>query len=197
MADLPEPPDVAVIAVPAASVVEVAGECGRAGARSLVVVSAGIDADAGAELLATCRTYGMRLVGPNCFGIAVPGIGLNATFSGSVPMPGTAGLVMQSGGIGIALLEHLSRLGIGVSSFASVGDKFDVSSNDLLMWWEQDRDDPAGRAVRGVVRQPPPVRQDRAPGGTAVPGADRDRGPVGGRTAGGRLAHRAPPPGRR
>ena len=139
VADLPEPPDVAVIAVPAASVVEVAGECGRAGARSLVVVSAGIDADAGAELLATCRTYGMRLVGPNCFGIAVPGIGLDATFSGSVPMPGTAGMVMQSGGIGIALLEHLSRLGIGVSSFASVGDKFDVSSNDLLVWWEQDQ----------------------------------------------------------
>jgi acyl-CoA synthetase (NDP forming) len=124
--------------VPAASVAAVAGECGRAGARSLVVVSAGIDADAGAELLATCRTYGMRLVGPNCFGIAVPGIGLNATFAGTGPAPGVAGLVMQSGGIGIALLEHLSRLGIGVSSFASVGDKFDVSSNDLLMWWEQD-----------------------------------------------------------
>jgi acyl-CoA synthetase (NDP forming)/GNAT superfamily N-acetyltransferase len=139
IADLPEPPDVAVIAVPATSVVEVASECGRAGTRSLVVVSAGIDADAGAELLATCRTYGMRLVGPNCFGIAVPGIGLNATFSGSVPAPGMASMVMQSGGIGIALLEHLSRLGIGVSSFASVGDKLDVSSNDMLMWWEQDQ----------------------------------------------------------
>jgi acyl-CoA synthetase (NDP forming) len=139
VADLPEPPDVAVIAVPAASVVEVAGECGRAGARSLVVVSAGIDADAGAELLAICRTYGMRLVGPNCFGIAVPGIGLNATFAGASPAPGIAGMVMQSGGIGIALLEHLSRLEIGVSSLASVGDKFDVSSNDLLVWWEQDK----------------------------------------------------------
>ncbi|HET7017605.1 MAG TPA: GNAT family N-acetyltransferase, partial [Streptosporangiaceae bacterium] len=138
VADLPEPVDVAVIAVPATSVVDVAGECGRAGVRSLVVVSAGIDADAGAELLATCRTYGMRLVGPNCFGVAVPGIGLNATFAGSSPLVGVAGVVMQSGGIGIALLEHLSRLGIGVSSFASVGDKFDVSSNDLLMWWEQD-----------------------------------------------------------
>ncbi|HXS66294.1 MAG TPA: GNAT family N-acetyltransferase, partial [Streptosporangiaceae bacterium] len=138
VADLPEPVDVAVIAVPAASVAEVARECGRARTRSLVVVSAGIDADAGAELLATCRMYGMRLVGPNCFGIAVPGIGLNATFAGASPEPGIAGLVMQSGGIGIALLEHLSRLGIGVSSFASVGDKFDVSSNDLLMWWEQD-----------------------------------------------------------
>jgi acyl-CoA synthetase (NDP forming)/GNAT superfamily N-acetyltransferase len=137
-ADLPQPPDLVVIAVPAASVVAAAQDCGRAGAKSLVVITAGIDADTGAELLATCRRFGMRLVGPNCFGIAVPGIGLNATFAGAIPPPGTAGLIVQSGGIGIAVLEHLSRLGIGVSSFASVGDKYDVSSNDMLMWWEQD-----------------------------------------------------------
>ncbi|HUC57042.1 MAG TPA: acetate--CoA ligase family protein, partial [Streptosporangiaceae bacterium] len=85
------------------------------------------------------RRYGMRLVGPNCFGVAVPEIGLNATFTGANPPPGSAGLIVQSGGIGVAVLEHLSRLGIGVSSFVSVGDKFDVSSNDLLMWWEQDQ----------------------------------------------------------
>ncbi len=137
-ADLTEPPDVAVIAVPAARVVGAAQDCGLAGARALVVVSAGIEPGTGAELLATCRRYGMRLVGPNCFGIAVPRIGLNATFAGTNPPPGVAGLVMQSGGIGIAVLEHLSRLGIGVSSFASTGDKYDVSSNDLLTWWEQD-----------------------------------------------------------
>src|SRR5215472_12941733 len=137
-AGLPQPPDLVVIAVPAVSVVAAAEDCGRAGAKSLVVISAGIDADTGAELLATCRRFGMRLVGPNCFGIAVPGIGLNATFAGASPPPGTAGLIVQSGGIGIAVLEHLSRLGIGVSSFASVGDKYDVSSNDMLMWWEQD-----------------------------------------------------------
>jgi acyl-CoA synthetase (NDP forming)/GNAT superfamily N-acetyltransferase len=138
VADVPEPPDVAVIAVPAAGVVEVAQQCGRARAKALVIVTAGIDVATGAELLATCRQYGMRLVGPNCFGVAVPEIGLNATFAGTNPPPGTAGLIVQSGGIGIAVLEHLARLGIGVSSFASVGDKFDVSSNDLLMWWEQD-----------------------------------------------------------
>ena len=80
----------------------------------------------------------MRLVGPNCFGIAIPSLGLNATFAGAQPTPGSAGLVMQSGGIAIAVLDHLTRLGIGVSSFASVGDKYDVSSNDMLMWWEQD-----------------------------------------------------------
>jgi acyl-CoA synthetase (NDP forming)/GNAT superfamily N-acetyltransferase len=137
-ADLPLQPDLAVIALPAASVVAAAQDCGRAGAKSLVVITAGIDADTGAELLATCRRFGMRLVGPNCFGIAVPGFGLNATFATSTVPPGTAGLIVQSGGIGIAVLEHLSRLGIGVSSFASVGDKYDVSSNDMLMWWEQD-----------------------------------------------------------
>ena len=136
IAELPEPPDVVVIAVPAASVVSVAQECGRAGAKALVIVTAGVDP--APELLAACRQYGMRLVGPNCFGIAVPAIGLNATFAGASPSPGVTGLVVQSGGIGIALLEHLARLGLGVSSFASVGDKYDVSSNDLLMWWEQD-----------------------------------------------------------
>jgi acyl-CoA synthetase (NDP forming) len=80
----------------------------------------------------------MRLVGPGSLGIAVPSIGLNATIAATPPSPGVAGVVVQSGGAGIALMRHLSRLGIGVSSFASVGDKYDVSSNDMLMWWEQD-----------------------------------------------------------
>ncbi len=81
----------------------------------------------------------MRLVGPGCFGIAVPGIGLDATFAARHPAAGTAGLVMQSGGLGFALADRLSRLGVGVSSFASVGSKYDVSGNDMLVWWEQDQ----------------------------------------------------------
>src|SRR5262249_60161246 len=80
----------------------------------------------------------MRRVGRTCFGVAVPGLGRGATFAVRPPQPGAAGLVVQSGGVGVALLEHFSRLGIGISSFASVGDKMDVSGNDLLMWWEQD-----------------------------------------------------------
>jgi acyl-CoA synthetase (NDP forming)/RimJ/RimL family protein N-acetyltransferase len=135
--DLPEPVDLAIIAVPAAAVPEVAAACGRKGVLALTVISAGLDTG-GADLLAVCRRHGMRLVGPNCLGVAVPRTGLNATFAAGQPSPGLAGVVVQSGGVGIALLEHLSRLGIGVSSFASVGDKYDVSSNDLLMWWEQD-----------------------------------------------------------
>jgi acyl-CoA synthetase (NDP forming)/RimJ/RimL family protein N-acetyltransferase len=137
VADLPEAVDVAVVAVPPAEVAGVADGCGRRGVRNLVVITSNLGT-AGPELLAICRRHGMRLVGPNCFGVAVPGEKLNATFAAREPRPGTAGLVMQSGGLGIALFEHFSRLGIGVSSFASVGDKYDISSNDLLTWWEQD-----------------------------------------------------------
>jgi acyl-CoA synthetase (NDP forming)/GNAT superfamily N-acetyltransferase len=136
--DLPDGVDLAVVAVPAAGVLEVAGQCGRRGARSLVVISAGLDAAAQAALLATCRRYGLRLIGPDSFGVAVPGLGLDATFAARPAQPGVAGLVMQSGGLGFAMVDHLSRLGIGISSFASVGDKLDVSSNDVLLWWEQD-----------------------------------------------------------
>ena len=99
----------------------------------------GLDPPQGADLLAICRRYGMRLVGPGCFGIGVPSTGLDATFAARHPAPGTVGLVMQSGGLGVALADRLSRLGVGVSSFASVGSKYDVSSNDMLMWWEQDQ----------------------------------------------------------
>jgi acyl-CoA synthetase (NDP forming)/RimJ/RimL family protein N-acetyltransferase len=136
-ADLPSDVDLAVVAVPAEDVATVAEQCGSRGVRALAVISAGLG-DSGADLLAICRRYGMRLVGPNCYGIAVPALPLNASFAATQPLPGDAGLVVQSGGIGLALLEQLSRLGIGVSSFASVGDKYDVSSNDLLTWWEQD-----------------------------------------------------------
>jgi acyl-CoA synthetase (NDP forming)/GNAT superfamily N-acetyltransferase len=136
--DLPEPADLAVIAVPAPAVLDVAGQCGQRGVRSLVVVTSGLDAAACADLLAVCRRHGMRLVGPNCFGVAVPGIGLDATFTATRPQSGTVGLMSQSGGVGIALASQLSRLGVGISSFASVGNKLDVSSNDMLMWWEHD-----------------------------------------------------------
>ncbi len=136
--DLPEPADLAVIALPAAKVLDVAEQCGQRGVRSLVVVTAGLDAAQSADLLAVCRRHGMRLVGPDCFGVAVPGIGLDATFAARPARPGVTGLVMQSGGLGFALVDHLSRLGIGISSFASVGDKLDVSSNDMLLWWERD-----------------------------------------------------------
>ncbi len=135
---LPEPPDLAVVAVPPAAVPAVAEECGQRGVRGIVVITSALDSEQGAALLTACRRHSMRLVGPNCFGIAVPGIGLNATFAAAHPVAGMAGLVMQSGGLGFAMLNHLSRIGVGVSSFASVGNTYDVSGDDLLTWWEQD-----------------------------------------------------------
>ena len=81
----------------------------------------------------------MRMVGPASFGVANPSIGLDATFAGSHPLAGTAGLALQStGGTGFVLLEHLSRMGVGISSLVSFGDKDDVSGTDMLQWWESD-----------------------------------------------------------
>ncbi len=137
-AALPEAPDLAIVTVPAAGVVDVTHALGKRGTRSLVVISSGLGAAQSASLLDACRRWGMRLVGPNCFGVAVPALGLDATFAVHHPSAGRAGLVVQSGGVGVALLEHFSRLGIGISSFASVGDKLDVSSNDMLQWWAED-----------------------------------------------------------
>jgi acyl-CoA synthetase (NDP forming)/RimJ/RimL family protein N-acetyltransferase len=135
VAALPEAPELAMIAIPPDAVVRCAEECGRRGVRSLVVITSGSN---GPALLATCRRYGMRLVGPNCLGVSNSAVQLDATFAALPVRAGTAGVVVQSGGIGIALRDHLSRLDVGVSSFVSVGDKYDVSSNDLLLWWEAD-----------------------------------------------------------
>ncbi|MFJ9346399.1 GNAT family N-acetyltransferase [Streptomyces sp. NPDC101237] len=137
---LPRTPDLVVVAIPAEKVPATAEECGKAGVRALVVLTSGLDPDQARALRTACRTYGMRLVGPNCLGISHtdPALRLDATFAATHPRPGSAGVAVQSGGIGIALLEGLSRLGIGVSSFVSLGDKYDVSGNDLLQWWEAD-----------------------------------------------------------
>ena len=146
VADLPEPVELAVIAVPAAAVAEAARACGAAGVRALVVISAGFaevgaaGADRKRELLAICRDTGMRLIGPNCFGVlnTSEAVRLDATFAMHPPPPGNVGFFSQSGGLGIAVIEAAGRLGLGISSFVSVGDKADVSGNDLLEYWEQD-----------------------------------------------------------
>ncbi|GCD48177.1 bifunctional GNAT family N-acetyltransferase/acetate--CoA ligase family protein [Streptomyces paromomycinus] len=133
-------PDLAVLAVPVPAVADVAEQCGKLGVKAVVTVSSGLDDSQAAGLLAACRRHGMRLVGPNCLGLANTErtVRLDATFAAAPPRPGTAGVAVQSGGVGIALLGALSRLGIGVSSFVSLGDKYDVSGNDLLQWWESD-----------------------------------------------------------
>ncbi|MFF2848833.1 GNAT family N-acetyltransferase [Streptomyces sp. NPDC058001] len=140
VADLPIAPDLAVLAVPASAVPGVAAECGERGIKALVVVSSGLDSGQARDLLDTCRSHDMRLVGPNCLGLAVTtsGVSLDATFAARRPRPGSAGVAVQSGGVGIAVLDGLARLDIGVSTFVSLGDKYDVSGNDLLHWWESD-----------------------------------------------------------
>jgi acyl-CoA synthetase (NDP forming) len=138
VAALPEPADLAVVATPAAQAAAIADECGRAGINALVVLAPLVDAVAGEALLATCRRHSMRLVGPGSAGLAVPASCLNATLADSHPSPGPMGVAVQPGGAGGALLGRLSQAGIGVSSFVALGDKYDVSGNDMLMWWEQD-----------------------------------------------------------
>ena len=138
VAALPGSADLAVVATPAAQAAAVADECGRAGINALVVLAPLVDAVAGEALLATCRRHSMRLVGPGSAGMAVPANYLNATLADSHLSPGRTGVAVQPGGAGGALLGRLSQAGIGVSSFVSLGDKYDVSGNDMLMWWAQD-----------------------------------------------------------
>ncbi len=146
--DVPEPIDLAVIAVPAEHVCDVARECARASVHALLVISAGFAEVGGAgvarqrELLAVCRDAGMRVIGPNCLGVlnTAPEVSLNATFAGRTPPAGPIGFLSQSGGLGIAIVEAASRMGLGLSSFVSVGNKADISGNDLLEYWEEDPD---------------------------------------------------------
>lgn len=144
--DIPGEVELAFVAVPAAAVVAVAEECGRKGIRALVVISAGFaETDArGVErqdqLLAVCRSYGMRLIGPNCMGVANtdPEVRLDGTFVTAWPPEGNVAFMSQSGALGLAVMHQASALGMGLSSFVSVGNKADISGNDLLCYWEDD-----------------------------------------------------------
>jgi acetate---CoA ligase (ADP-forming) len=142
--EIPDPIDLAVIALPAAAVVDAAEHALRTGTRALLVISAGF-AETGSEgaerqerLLALVRAHGARLIGPNCLGIAVAGPRLNATFASRSAPAGNIGFSSQSGALGLALLEAAVTRGLGLSAFVSIGNKADVSTNDLLEWWEDD-----------------------------------------------------------
>ena len=137
---LPEVPDLVVMAIPAPAVAAAAEECGQRGVGGLVVLSAGFADQDAARLRRAVRQYGMRMVGPNCIGVANtdPEVALDATFTKRVAGVGSVGVLTQSGGIGFAVSELLHSVGLGVSTFASVGNKYDVSGNDLLLWWRHD-----------------------------------------------------------
>jgi acetyl coenzyme A synthetase (ADP forming)-like protein len=139
------PVDLAVIATPAAAVVDVARDCAVKGVRALVVLSAGFaeadeeGAERQQELLSVCRAAGMRLIGPNCLGVINTDtqIRLNASFAPAFPPPGPIGFLSQSGALGLAIIDHSFALGLGLTSFVSNGNKADISGNDLLEYWEE------------------------------------------------------------
>ena len=145
---IPEAVDLAVIAVPKERVCEVAEECGAAGVGGLVVISSGFREVGGEglgrenQLLAIARRHGMRMIGPNCMGVinSDAAFSMNATFAPVMPDFGPAAFVSQSGALGVNVLDYAKELGIGIAQFVSVGNKADVSGNDLLLHWE---DDPA------------------------------------------------------
>jgi acetate---CoA ligase (ADP-forming) len=144
--DCPGPVDLAFIVVPAPAVLTVARECAQKGVHALVVISAGFAeaSEVGSllqqELVEVCRETGMRLIGPNCMGIVNtdPMVSLNGQFSPYKPIPGKIGFLSQSGALGIAIIDYASRLGLGMSTFVSVGNKADISGNDLIQYWESD-----------------------------------------------------------
>ncbi|NXY96367.1 GNAT family N-acetyltransferase [Streptomyces sp. BR123] len=145
--DIDAPVDLAVVAVPAERVPRVVADCGEHGVQGLVVLSAGYGESGPAgldrqrELVRQARSYGMRLIGPNAFGVinTAPEVGLNASLAPvPAPVPGRIGLFTQSGAIGMALLSALLRRGAGLSSFVSAGNRADVSGNDILQYWYED-----------------------------------------------------------
>ncbi len=142
--DLPEPVDLAVIAVPRDLVLRVVDECAERGVKALVVITAGfaeIDESGRAlqsQLLQRVRGHGIRMVGPNCMGLLNTAVKLNASFSPVFPPPGGIAMSSQSGALGLAILSLAAHRQIGVSTFVSVGNKADVSGNDLLEYWEVD-----------------------------------------------------------
>ncbi|MBD3867121.1 MAG: acetate--CoA ligase family protein [Acidobacteria bacterium] len=145
---IPDPVDLAVIVVPRDHVLGVIEECGRKGVLGVVVITAGFKevnsegARLEQEIVKRLEHYNMRMIGPNCMGIinTEPEYKLNASFAATVPERGNVGFISQSGALGEAILAHASENNLGVSMFASMGNKADVSGNDLLEYWERNPD---------------------------------------------------------
>lgn len=144
--DVPVDIDLAVVVVPAAGVPDVIAQCGKKGVKAMVIISAGFG-EAGPEGKALqdkvsdlVTGYGIRLVGPNCLGVLNfdPAVRLNATFSPLAPPPGRLSIATQSGALGLALIDYAKGLGLGIAQFVSIGNRIDISSVDLLEFWEDD-----------------------------------------------------------
>ena len=144
--DVPDAVDLAIIIVPRDHVKQTLEQCGEKGVKGVVVITSGfkeIGLEGAAkelELKQTIKKYGMRLVGPNCFGVlnTSPEYSMNATFSKTTPLVGKVGFMSQSGALGEAILDYANQIKLGFSMFASVGNKADISGNDLLQYWQDD-----------------------------------------------------------
>ena len=145
--DIPDPVDLAMIVVPKQFVLEIAQECGKKGCKGLIVISAGFKEIGGKgienekKLLEIVKKYRMRLIGPNCMGVinTEKEYRMNATFAPSLPLRGNVGFISQSGALGVIILNLAETLNLGLSKFASMGNKADVSANDLLEDFENDK----------------------------------------------------------
>ncbi|HEV8375147.1 MAG TPA: CoA-binding protein, partial [Candidatus Polarisedimenticolia bacterium] len=143
---IPDPIDLAIVVVPREKVMGVVEECRLKKVRGLVVITAGFrevgeeGARREAALRDKVRKAGMRMIGPNCMGVinTDPAIRLNATFAATPPTRGSAGFMSQSGALGEIILANARQISLGVSMFASVGNKADISGNDLIEYWEND-----------------------------------------------------------
>jgi acyl-CoA synthetase (NDP forming)/GNAT superfamily N-acetyltransferase len=140
---VPFRPELAVVVTPAAVTPDVLEECGAGGVRACVVITAGFsDGGGGAvsdsDLVTIAHRHGMRLLGPNCLGVIAPRVGLNATFASMTVAPGPVAFASQSGGVGVAVMTEAANRGIGMSSFVSLGNRADVSPNDLMCAWARD-----------------------------------------------------------
>ena len=146
--EIPDRVDLAIITVPADVALEAVEDCGKKGVRGLVVITAGfrevgeVGMAREARLLSLCDAYDMTMIGPNCMGVinTHPDIRMDATFAPTPPLPGGISLATQSGALGIAILDHAKSLGIGFAKFCSLGNKAQVSLNDLLRMWHGDPD---------------------------------------------------------
>ena len=146
VASIPDPVDLAIIVVPRDEVLSAVDDCGRKGVKGLVVISAGFSesGDEGkrleAQLGERMRQYGMRMIGPNCMGVinTDPSVRMDATFAPTLPLPGRIAFMSQSGALGVAILNIARQLDMGFSYFVSLGNKTNVSGNELLQYWEDD-----------------------------------------------------------
>lgn len=163
VAELPRVPDLAVICTPPATVPALIDELGRRGTRAAVVITAGLSSNPGTdggtlqdELVAIAAKHQLRVLGPNCLGLIVPGIGLNASFSHTDCLPGRIAFVSQSGGLTTAVLDYANSQGIGFSHFLSLGDIADVDFGDVL---DQLGSDPAVGSILLYVESIDNVRE--------------------------------------